>query len=104
MAKTQSGVMPGFVATCLAVSPDGKRSIVVSRRAGIQLLQTDDFSIQRDMDATGEGKPVSSIAFDPTCRILAIGGREGSLELQRLQMSTQRSAIYLSLSVAHDEF
>jgi WD40 repeat protein len=95
MTKTQSVVMPGFIATHLAVSPDSKQLVVVGRKGRIRLLQTDDFSIQRDMDTTGEAKAVCSSAFDPTCRFLAVGYQDGRLELRSLQMSTQRSAIYL---------
>jgi WD40 repeat protein len=84
MTKTQSVVMPGFTATRIAVSPDSKQLVVVGSRGRIRLLQTDDFSIQIDMDTTGEAKTVCSVAFDPACRILAIGSREGSLELRRL--------------------
>jgi WD40 repeat protein len=84
MTKTQPVVMPGFTATCVAVSPDSKELVVVGSRGRIRLLQTDDFSIQRDLDTTGEAKKIWSVAFDPTCRVLAIGCREGSLELRRL--------------------
>jgi WD40 repeat protein len=84
MTKTQSIVMPDLFATCFAVSPDSKQLVVVCSRGRIRLLQTDDFSIQRDLDTTGEGKAVCSVAFDPTCRILAIGYHDGSLELRRL--------------------
>jgi WD40 repeat protein len=84
MTKTQSVVMPGFTAAWVAVSPDSKQLVVVCSRGRIRLLQTDDFSIQRDLDTTGEGTAVCSVAFDPTCRILAIGYQDGSLELRSL--------------------
>jgi hypothetical protein len=84
MTKTQSVVMPGFIATHAAVSPDSKQLVVVDRRGRIRLLQTNDFSIQIDMDATEEAKAVNSVAFDPTCRFLAVGYQDGRLELRSL--------------------
>jgi WD40 repeat protein len=82
--KTQSVVMSDFFATCFAVSPDSKQLVCGGNNGRIRLLQTDDFSIQRDLDATGEGEAIYSVAFDPTCRILAIGCDGGRLELRRL--------------------
>jgi hypothetical protein len=38
------------------------------------------------------------------CQVLAFGHADGRLELRSLQLSTQRSAIYLELSAAHGEF
>jgi WD40 repeat protein len=86
MTKTQSIVMPGFIPSCFAVSPDSKQLVVVGSRRKIRLLQTDDFSIQKDMDTTGEAPAhtVCSTAFDPSCRFLAVGGQDGSLELRSL--------------------
>jgi WD40 repeat protein len=84
MTKTQSVVMPGFFATRVAVSPDSKQLVVVDRRGRIRLLQTDDFSIQRDVDTTGEANAVCSVAFDPTCRVLAFAYQDGRLELRSL--------------------
>jgi WD40 repeat protein len=85
MTKTQSVAMPGFIATaCFAVSPDSKQLVVVDRKGRIRLLQADDFSIQRDMDTTGEAKAVNSVAFDPTCRFLAFGCDNGGIELRSL--------------------
>jgi WD40 repeat protein len=54
MTTTQSVVVPGFVAACVAVSPDGKQLVYGGDNGRIQLLQTDDFSIQRDLDTTAE--------------------------------------------------
>jgi WD40 repeat protein len=84
MTKTQSVVIPVFPATRFAVSPDNKQLVVVCRAGRIRLLQTDDLSIQRDMDATGEAKVVCSVAFDPACRVLAFGYYDGGLELRSL--------------------
>jgi WD40 repeat protein len=88
VTKTQTVAMPGFTACCVAVSPDDKQLVVVCSRGRIRLLQTNDLGIQRDMDTTGEAKTVCSVAFDPTCRVLAFGHHDGSLELRSLQMST----------------
>jgi hypothetical protein len=44
----------------------------------------DDFSIQRDLDPRGELIPLSSVAFDPACRVLAFGCHDGRLELRTL--------------------
>jgi WD40 repeat protein len=46
ITKTQSVVMPGFIATCVAVSPDSKYLVYGGDKGRIQLFQTDDFSIQ----------------------------------------------------------
>jgi WD40 repeat protein len=82
MTKTQSVVMPGFTAAGVAVTLDSKQLVVIGRRGGIRLLQTDDLSIQRDLDPRGE--VMSSVAFDPTCRVLAFGREDGRLELRSL--------------------
>jgi hypothetical protein len=74
MTKTQSVVMPGFSATCFAVSPDSKQLVVGDIRMGIiRLVQTDDFSVQRDLYTRGgsSNMAVLSAAFDPACRVLA---------------------------------
>jgi WD40 repeat protein len=86
MTKTQSVVMIGFTATHIAVSPDSKHVVVGGPTGRIRLLQTDDLSIQRDLDPRGESTAmlVSSVAFDPTCRVLAIGYRDGGIELRTL--------------------
>jgi WD40 repeat protein len=84
MTKTQSVVMPKFIEACVAVSPDSKQLVVVGRRGRIRLLQTDDISIQIDMDTSGEAKAVDCVAFDPTCRFLAFGCDDGRLELRSL--------------------
>jgi WD40 repeat protein len=84
MTKTQSVIMPGFIATCVAVSPDSKQLVYGGDNGSIQLLQTDDFRIQRDLDTTAEAKKVCSVTFDPACRVLAIGYHVGQLELRSL--------------------
>jgi WD40 repeat protein len=88
MTKTQSVVIPGFGATCLAVSPDSKQLVIGAYTGKIRLLQADDFGIQRDLDSRGEvarETPAAlSVAFDPTRRVLAIGYRNGGLELRSL--------------------
>jgi WD40 repeat protein len=84
MTKTQSVVMPGFVAACIGLSPDSKQLVIGGHKGRIHLLQTDNFSIQRDLDATAEAKTVCSVAFDATCRVLAIGSHNGGLELRSL--------------------
>jgi WD40 repeat protein len=85
MTKTQSVVMPGCNATtCVAVSPDSKQLVYGFSNGRIRLLQTDDFSIQRDLDTTGEANAISSVAFDPTCQVLAFGYADGRLELRSL--------------------
>jgi WD40 repeat protein len=86
MNKTQSVVMPRFVHSRIAVTSDSKQLVIVGRRGGI-LLQTDDLSIQRDLDPRKElpnMPPVCSVAFDPTCRVLAFGCDYGRLELRSL--------------------
>ena len=88
MTKTQSLVMPDFnvyPATCFAVSPDSKQLVIGGLRGEIRLVQADDFSIRRDLDTRGE--PVQSIAFDPTCRVLAFtsaGTRRRKLKVRTL--------------------
>jgi WD40 repeat protein len=86
MTKTQSVVMSDFSANCLAVSPDSKQLAVVDSTGGVRLLQAEDLRSQRDLHARGEGSnmPVSSVAFDPTCRFLAVCLRPGRLELRTL--------------------
>jgi WD40 repeat protein len=88
MTKTQTVVMPDFSAACFAVSPDSKHLVVGDHTGRIRLLQTDDLSIRRDLDTRGGSSniPVSSVALDPTCRVLAFGRSDGRLELRTLQM------------------
>jgi WD40 repeat protein len=87
MTKTQSVIMPWFIPSHIAVTSDSKQLVVVGRRERIRLLQTDDLSIQRDFDPR-KGMPnmpsALSVAFDPTCRVLAVGYRDGGLELRSL--------------------
>jgi WD40 repeat protein len=85
MTKTQSVVMPGYIATyCIGLSPDSKQLVYGNHKGRIQLLQTDDFSIQRDLDYTTAEAKVLCVAFDPTCRVLAFGCDDGRLELRSL--------------------
>jgi WD40 repeat protein len=84
MTKTQSVLMPEFIATCVAVSPDSKQLVYGSYDGRIQVFQTDDFNIQRDMDTTGEEEAVRSVAFDATSRVVAFSSDDGRLELRRL--------------------
>jgi WD40 repeat protein len=84
MTKTQSVLMPEFIATCVAVSPDSKQLVYGSYDGRIQVFQTDDFNIQRDMDTTGEEEAVRSVAFDATSRGVAFSSDDGRLELRRL--------------------
>jgi WD40 repeat protein len=87
MTKTQSVVMPRFIATCFAFSTDSKQLVVGDSRGRIRLFQTDDFSVQRDLEALAR-QPVRSVAFDATGRFLAFGCSEGRLELRSLQTLT----------------
>jgi WD40 repeat protein len=85
--EIRSVVMPGvpFTATCFAVAPDSKQIAVGGHEGRIRLLQTDDFSDQRDLDPRGvEERLISSVAFDPTCRVLASTCLGGRLELRTL--------------------
>jgi WD40 repeat protein len=84
MTKTQSVVMPGHITTCIWLSPDSKQLVYGGHKGRIHLLQTDDLSIQRDLDTTGEATAVCSVAFDPTCRVLAVGCDDGRLDLRSL--------------------
>jgi WD40 repeat protein len=88
MTKTQSVVTPGCIGACVAASPDSKQLVIGDCKGRIQLLQTDDFRIQRFLDATGEAKALSSVAFDPACRVLAIAHHGGGLELRSRQVLT----------------
>jgi WD40 repeat protein len=84
ITKTQSVVMPGFTATCFGLSPDSKQLVVGDYTGRIRLLQAEDLNIQRDIDTKGEVMSISSVAFGPTCRVLAFGCRDGRLELRSL--------------------
>jgi WD40 repeat protein len=86
MTKNQHVVMSGFEAKCVAVSPDSKQLVVGGEDASILLIQTDDFSIQRalEVSATHVLPSVLSVAFDPTCRFLAVGSQNGRLEIRSL--------------------
>jgi WD40 repeat protein len=86
MTMTHSVVIPGCIAACVAVSPDSKELVIGDHKGRIRLFQTDDFSIQRDMDTTGAAtaQAVRSAAFDPTCRFLAVGCQDGRVELRSL--------------------
>jgi WD40 repeat protein len=86
MTKTQSIVMRGSSVACVAVSPDSKQLVYGDHEGRIRLLQTDDFSTERDIDIIGEAaaQGACSAAFDPTCRFLAVGCPDGRLELRSL--------------------
>jgi WD40 repeat protein len=86
MTKTQPVVVPGMRAACLAFSEDNKQLVVGGHMGRIRLLQSDDFTIQRDLSTRGgsSNTAVVSVAFDPTCRVLAFGCRGGTLELRTL--------------------
>jgi WD40 repeat protein len=84
MTTTQSVVMPRSRVSCVAVSPDSKQLVIGDCNGRIKLLQTDDFSIQRDFHTPGEAEAVGPVAFDPTCRVLAFGCDDGRLELRSL--------------------
>jgi WD40 repeat protein len=89
--ETRSVVMPHFTPTRIAVT-DTKQLVVGDRNGRIRILQTEDFSIQPDLDPSGEvrampppvASPVVSVAFDPACRVLAIGCCDGRFELRTL--------------------
>jgi WD40 repeat protein len=84
MTMAQSVVIPGFNAACVAVSRDSKQLVHGGKNVRIRLLQTDDFSIQKDLDTKMEAMSLSSVAFDPACRVLAFGCDNGRLELRSL--------------------
>jgi WD40 repeat protein len=82
ITKTQAVVMPDFTASHIAVTSDSKQLVVGDRKGRIRLLQTCDLSIQRDLNPAIP--PVWSVAFDPTCRFLAVGCADGGLHLRTL--------------------
>jgi WD40 repeat protein len=87
MTKTQSVIMPGFFPSHIAVSLDSKQLVIGDHQGRIRLLKIDVLSIQRDLDPSKEVPnmpPVLSVAFDPTCRVLAFGYHNGGLELRNL--------------------
>ena len=87
MTMTRSVIIPDVsAASCFAVSPDSKLLAISGRMCGIRLVQTNDFSIQRDLDTRrgSSDKAVLSAAFDPTCQVLAFGCRDGTVELRNL--------------------
>jgi WD40 repeat protein len=87
MTKTQSVVLSDFnAAACFAVSPDSKHLVVGDTSGRIRLVRTDDFSSQRALDARGRSSSnrVLSFTFDPTCRVLACGRDDGTLQLHTL--------------------
>ena len=86
MTKTQSVTIPDFMASCFALSLDSKQLVVGDYTGKIRLFQTDDFfSSQRDIIRSSKiCDRLSSVAFDPTGRVLAYGCRDGTLELRTL--------------------
>ena len=86
MTKTQSVLIPGMSACCFAVSPDSKQLVVGDYMGRIRLVPTDDLSNQSELNTRRRSSKtaVFSVAFDPTCRVLAFGCRDGSLELRTL--------------------
>jgi WD40 repeat protein len=74
MLKSQSVVLPGLSYVRSAFSPDSKQLVVCDGQGWIRILQTDDFSFQRDLN-TGRGG--RCVTFDPTSRVLAIGAAHG---------------------------
>ena len=87
MTKTQSVVMPSIrKSTFLAVSPDSRQLVFGDYGGWGRFVETEDFSIQRELDPRGRSSStlVVSVAFDPTCRVLAVGGLDNTLELRTL--------------------
>ena len=83
MTKTQSVTMPR--PSCFAVSQDSKQLVVGGHMGRIRLLQSDTFSIQRDLNTRGRSPNMAvAVAFDPTCRVLAFGCSRGTVELLTL--------------------
>jgi WD40 repeat protein len=85
MTKTQSVVIPDVSSgmSCFALSPDSKQLVLGIPMRGIRLFRSDDFSIERDLVPRGVS-PIFYAAFDPTCRVLALGSRDGIVELRTL--------------------
>jgi WD40 repeat protein len=88
MIKSQSVAIPGLDCLCSGVSLDSKQLVLYDANGRFRLLQTDDFSIQRYLN-TRRGPPfrketVRCIAFDPTCRVLAIGSHDGRFQLRNI--------------------
>jgi WD40 repeat protein len=90
MIKSQSVVIPDFASVCSVVSQDSKQLVLGGTRGRSRLFQTDDLSIQRDLNTRRGGpqptsyEPVWCVAFDPTCRVLAFGCRDGRVVLRSL--------------------
>jgi WD40 repeat protein len=87
--KSQTAFIPGFASLCSGVSPDSKTLVLGDLQGRNRLHQTDDLilGIQRDIDTRRPppiNAPLWSIAFDPTCRVLAFGCPGGRLELWTL--------------------
>lgn len=86
--------MPNFIATCWTLSLDSKQLVAGDAMGRIRLAPTDALSIQRDLIPSGGSSSrtavlsvavaVMFVAFDPTCRFLAVGRRDGTLELRTL--------------------
>jgi WD40 repeat protein len=86
MTKTQSVVIPSLRPKCFAVSPDNKQLVVGDARGRIRLVQIDDFTTQKALNTRGgsSSNPVLSLTFDPTCRVLACGCDDGTVQLHTL--------------------
>jgi hypothetical protein len=50
----------GFGVSCFAISPDSKQLVHYIRKGRMRILQTDDFSVQRDDLDTGRRAPPTS--------------------------------------------
>jgi WD40 repeat protein len=86
MLTSQSVLLPGFASVCSAFSPDSKQLVIHDVKGQIRLLQTDNFNIQKYLN-TGRGG--RCVAFDPTCRVLAIGSyNEGTVQLRSIPSET----------------
>jgi WD40 repeat protein len=82
MTKTGSVVRPGVNATCFAMSPDSKQLVVGDHGGAIRFVQTDNFAIRTCLHRRGRWSDPDSVAYDPTCRVLAFGYRDGTFELR----------------------
>jgi WD40 repeat protein len=86
MTKTGSVIRPGVNATCFAMSPDSKQLVVGDHSGGIRFVRTDNFASRTCLHRRGRASnpEAISVAYDPTCRVLAFGYRNGTFELRTL--------------------